>query len=135
MAKEKNQQTPDSVDQIRNILFGEQIAIIEKRFAEMDKRVNASIDSISNKIDLMNKEIKSDINNIKNQHDSDTTEMSKQHSQELSHLENSLTNKITETEADLLNQIQSGLEKLDHSASHRNDIAKLLKEMADKLAD
>ncbi len=135
MAKEKTQQAPDSVDQIRNILFGEQIAIFEKRFTEMDASLNASIDTISKQIDAMNKDLKADIADAKSQHNSDSTDMTKQHSEDIKNLESSINNRITETESDLLNQIQVGLEKLDHKASHRNDMAKLLKEMADKLAD
>jgi hypothetical protein len=135
MAKDKTQQTPDSVDQIRNILFGEQIAIFERKFAEMDTRLSASIESILIKMDAMNKDIKSEITAIKSQYSSETSQMSKHFSTEIKSLDASVNNRITEIEADLLNQIQAGLNELDQKASHRNEMAKLLKEMADKLAD
>ena len=61
--------------------------------------------------------------------------LAQQNAKDLQTIESSLNNKIIETESDLLNQIQSGLNNLDSKASHRNVLAKLLKDMADKLAD
>jgi hypothetical protein len=127
--------TLDSVDQIRNILFGEQIAIIEKRFSELEKtllnkinqlteNLNQSNTQLSNQLALSNKELKSE-----------SSTLSQDQAAELKSLELSVNNRITETESDLLSQMQSGLENIDNKASHRNELAGLLKELADKLAD
>ena len=134
----KTEQKPaslDSVDQIRNILFGEQIAIIEKRFSELEKNLTVTISKLSEKMGETNKEIKEQIAKSNTQLNSDNSELAEQQTKALTALESNITNKIIETESDLINQIQSGLQQLDNKASHRNELASLLKEMADKLAD
>lgn len=135
---EKTQQKPaslDSVEQIRNILFGEQIAIIEKRFSELEKNLTVTIGKLSDKMGETNKEIKEQISKSNMQLNSDNSELAEQQTKALTALESNITNKIIETESDLINQIQSGLQQLDNKASHRNELATLLKEMANKLAD
>ena len=134
----KTKQKPDSldsVDQIRNILFGEQIAIIEKRFSELESNLTVTINKLSDKMDKTNNEIKEQVANSNTQLSSDNSELAEQQTKALTALESTISNKIIETESDLINQIQSGLKQLDEKASHRNELASLLKEMADKLAD
>jgi hypothetical protein len=125
----------DSVEQIRNILFGEQISVIEKRFTRLENHLTKTIENLANKMDLANKDLKSQIDKSNKELQSDNSALAQQHSEDLKKLESTINNKIIETESDLLNQIQSGLQKLDHKASHRTELAKLLKDMADKLAD
>lgn len=125
----------DSVDQIRNILFGEQIAIIEKRFAELEKDLTETIGKLSDKVDKANKGLEKQIDQSSKQFSSDNSSLADLHTKDLKSLESTINNKIIETESDLLNQIQSGLKQLDNKASHRNELALLLKEMANKLAD
>jgi len=125
MSNEKNKtDNLDSVDQIRNILFGEQITVIEKRFEELEKSLSKSIQKISDKIDKSNKQLQAD-NSI----------LTQQQSDDIKNLELAINNKIIETESELMNHIHSGLDKLDQKAIHRNDLAGLLKDVADKLAD
>lgn len=134
----KTKQKPaslDSVDQIRNILFGEQIAIIEKRFSELESNLTVTITELSDKMDKANKEIKQQVAKSNTQLSSDNSELAEQQTKAITALESTINNKIIETESDLINQIQSGLKKLENKASHRNELASLLKEMAVKLAD
>ncbi|HFC30848.1 MAG TPA: hypothetical protein ENJ44_07390 [Oceanospirillales bacterium] len=125
----------DSVEQIRNILFGEQISLIEKRFTHLENQLTKTIENLANKVDLANKELKSQIEKSNKALQTDNSVLAQQHTEDLRKLESTINNKIIETESDLLNQIQSGLQKLDHKASHRTELAKLLKDMADKLID
>lgn len=128
-------QSIDSVDQIRNILFGEQIKIFENKFDLLEKNLTKSIEKLSNRVDAAIKDLNTQIDKASNQSQSDTTNLAEQSAKDLQTIESTLNNKIVETESDLLNQIQSGLEKLDSKASHRNELAQLLKDMADKLSD
>jgi len=125
----------DSVDQIRNILFGEQIALIEKRFSELEANLTKTISTLSDKVDKANKELENQIDKSNKQLSSDSSNLANQQLEDMKSLEQAINNKFVETESELLNQIQSGLEKLDNKASHRNELALLLKEMADKLSD
>ncbi|MCF6318552.1 MAG: hypothetical protein L3J83_04600 [Proteobacteria bacterium] len=134
--KTKQEATPlDSVDQIRNILFGEQVAIIEKRFADLETSLSNSIKALADKIDKSTKNIEAQISKSNQQLSSESSGFAEQQSKALTALESTINNKIIETESDLINQIQSGLQQLDDKASHRNELAKLLQEMANKLAD
>jgi uncharacterized phage infection (PIP) family protein YhgE len=138
MSNNKEKKSPsslDSVDQIRNILFGEQINIIEQRFTQLEKSLNKSIENLAKNVEKSNTELLAKIEKSTSQLQSDSTSLAQQQSQDLKNLESTINNKIIETESDLLNQIQSGLQKLDDKASHRKDLSKLLKEMAEKLAD
>jgi biopolymer transport protein ExbB/TolQ len=125
----------DSVDQIRNILFGEQIAIIEKRFSELEKTLLNKINQLADNLNQSNSDLSSQLAKSSKELQSESNSLSQEQAAELKSLELAINNKITETESDLLNQMQSGLEKIDHKASHRNELANLLKELADKLAD
>lgn len=125
----------DSVDQIRNILFGEQIVLIEKRFAELETNLTKTISALSDKVDKANKELEVQIDKSNKQLSSDSSSLANQQSDDMKKLESEINNKLIDTESELLNQIQTGLEKLDNKASHRNELAILLKEMADKLSD
>lgn len=132
---EKKSTALDSVDQIRNILFGEQIAIIEQRFSELEKNLTSTINKLSERVDKANSNLKIQIEKSNEQLSSDNSSQADQQSKQLKSLESTINSKIIETESDLLNQIQSGLQQLDNKASHRNELATLLKEMANKLSD
>ena len=125
----------DSVDQIRNILFGEQINIIEKRFTQLENNINKTIHALEEKVERNTKELHSKIDKSQLDLQEDISVLSQQQSEDLSKVHTTINNKIIETESDLINQIQSGLQKLDHKASHRNELSQLLKDMADKLSD
>lgn len=125
----------DSVDQIRNILFGEQITIIEKRFALLEKNLTTTIKTLSNKVDSANADLKSKIETSNKLFSSENSSLALEQAATITSLETTINNKIIETESDLLNQIQSGLQKLDEKTSHRKELAKLLMDMANKLAD
>ena len=125
----------DSVDQIRNILFGEQIAMIEKRFSELEKKLLKKIDQLADNLNKSNSDLSNQLAKSNKELQSESNSMSQNQAAELKSLGLAVNNRITETESDLLNQLQSGLEKIDHKASHRNELAGLLKELADKLAD
>ena len=127
MSKNKDTTSPqslDSVDQIRNILFGEQISLIEQRFSKLEEELTLAISKLSDKVDENTKQLQSE-----------TSSLAQEQSEDLKKLQDNINSKIIETESELLNQIQKGLEQLDHKASHRNDLAQLLNEMAQKLAD
>lgn len=132
---QKQKATEDSVGQIRDILFGEQIKIFENKFSQLEENLTSSINQLSSKVDKAIKDLSLQIENTSSQSQSDTNELAKQQSQELQTIQSALNNKIIETESDLINQIQTGLEKLETKASHRNELAQLLNDMADKLAD
>jgi len=127
MSKNKGTTSPqslDSVDQIRNILFGEQISLIEQRFSKLEEELTLAISKLSDKVDENTKQLQSE-----------TSSLAQEQSEDLKKLQDNINSIIIETESELLNQIQKGLEQLDHKASHRNDLAQLLNEMAQKLAD
>lgn len=125
----------DSVDQIRDILFGKQINIIEKRFKQLENNFTNAINDLSNKVDQNNKDLKELIDKSNNELQTENSNLSQRQSDDIRNLEAAINNKIIETESDLLNQIHSGLEKLEQKASHRNELAQLLKDMADKLTN
>ena len=133
--KPDNNSSIDSVDQIRNILFGEQIALIEKRFAELEKKLLNKISQLTDNLNKSNSDLSSQLAKSNKDLQSESNSLSQEQAAELKSLELAVNNRITETESDLINQMQSGLEKIDHKASHRNELASLLKELADKLAD
>ncbi len=133
--KQKTSTNLDSVDQIRNILFGEQINVIEQRFAKLEESLTKAIDTLSKKNEQANKALLSKIESTNKALQSDNSQLASQHAEDLKSMESAINNKIIETESELLNQIQSGLKDLDNKASHRNELAELLKEMAIKLAD
>ena len=133
--KQKSSTNLDSVDQIRNILFGEQINVIEQRFAKLEEGLTKAIDALSKKNEQANKALLSKIESTNKALQSDNSQLASQHAEDLKSMESAINNKIIETESELLNQIQSGLKDLDNKASHRNELAELLKEMAIKLAD
>jgi dGTP triphosphohydrolase len=137
MSSKTTKDTPslDSVDQIRNILFGEQVAKIEKRFTDLEKSLNTSLSKLSDNLAKSIKDVEAKIKQSNSQLSSESSNLAEQQAKELKALESTINNKIIETESDLLNQIQSGLQQLDNKASHRNELAKLLKDMADKLTD
>ncbi len=135
----KNEHNEDnntgSVDQIRDILFGEQIKIIEKRFVKLEENINKTISNLADNVEKGNLKLQANMDKSHEHLHNNIADLSHQQSEDLKNLESTLSNKIIETESDLINQIQSGLQKLDHKASHRNDLAQLLKELADKLSD
>ncbi len=146
MTKKNTTQTADSVAQIRDILFGEQVKIIESRFEQLEKSLNLSIEQLSKKIDTVNKDLGTTITQVNqelgkkieqsnNQLQTESLSLAQENAENIKKLEQAINNKIIETESDLLNQIQTGLQKLDNKASHRNELAQLLQEMASKLAD
>ncbi len=126
---------PNSVDQIRDILFGEQINLIEKRFAELEKNLSGSINEVTEKFDKIHNELKDQINCSSEQLSAGNSELASQQTSALNKLESTINAKIIETESDLVNQLQMEIQKLDNKASHRKDLAQLLKDMATKLAD
>ena len=125
----------NSVDQIRDILFGEQINLIEKRFTALEKSLSGAIEKLADKVDKTNKEIKEQINQSNKELSADNSQLEQQQTQALNKLESTINAKIIETESDLVNQLQMEIQKLDNKASHRKDLAQLLKDMATKLAD
>jgi DNA repair exonuclease SbcCD ATPase subunit len=125
----------NSVDQIRDILFGEQINLIEKRFAELEKSLSSAIEKLADNVDKTNKEIKEQISQSNKELSADNSQLEQQQTQALNKLESTINAKIIETESDLVNQLQMEVQKLDNKASHRKDLAQLLKDMATKLAD
>lgn len=137
MSKKSQPQTNsiDSVDQIRNILFGEQIKLFEDKFTQLENTLTNTIEQLSERVNDAVKDLNNQIEKSTNQSQSDNSDLVKQHVKDIQTVESSLNNKIIETESDLLNKIQSGLDKLDSKASHRNELAQLLKDMAEKLAD
>lgn len=132
---DKKKQKIDSVDQIRDILFGEQVALIEDRFVKLEKNLTTAIDKLSGKVEVSNKDLKKQIDESNKKMTSDSSNLAEEQSVAINGLETTIQNKIVEMESELLNQIQAGLQKLDEKASHRKDLARLLKEMADKLAE
>ncbi len=136
MSTKKTETTPpNSVDQIRDILFGEQINLIEKRFAALEKNLMNSIEKLAQRVDKTNKEIKEQISQSNKELSADNSQLEQQQTQALNKLESTLNAKIIETESDLVNQLQMEIQKLDNKASHRKDLAQLLTDMATKLAD
>ena len=131
----KNTDNIDSVNQIRDILFGEQVKIIEQRFVQLESNLSKTINDLAKKVEQNNSELKAKIDKSNKELQEDTANLAQQHSEDIKNLESAINNKIIETESDLVNQIQSGLQKLDNKASHRNELAQLLKDMAGKLSD
>lgn len=135
MTKKNESNNIDSVDQIRDILFGEQIKIIEKRFLKLEESINTTIEKLADNVQKSNQKLQMNMDKSHENLNNNIEDLSHQQSEDLKKLESSLSNKIIETESDLINQIQTGLQQLDDKASHRNDLAQLLKELANKLSD
>lgn len=133
--KTKTPEKLDSVDQIRNILFGEQISLIEHRFLKLEESLTKSIDVLSKKVEKDFKNLIVQVEKSNKTLQKDNSSQAQQQSDEIKSLETNINKKIIETESDLLNQFQASLQILDQKASHRKEMAQLLKEMADKLAD
>lgn len=134
--KTKKQKTSlDSVDQIRNILFGEQVSIIEDKISNLEKNINLSLSNLEKKLQESHSSLLKNIDNSNKQLQQDSSHLEQSLTNTIDALESNLKNKIIETESDLVNQLQTGLDKLDNKASHRHELAQLLKEMADKLSD
>jgi len=135
VTKSKKEEQPDSVEQIRNILFGEQIQLIESRFEKLETSINEAIENLSDKLVSTNKELANKIELSNKKFQTENSSLAQENTESIKNLETALSNKIIETESDLLNQIQKGLQKLDDKASHRKDLAQLLKDMAAKLTE
>ena len=133
--KNKKTQQADSVEQIRDILFGEQIKLFESRFEQLEKNINKSLNELSDKIILVNKDLGKEIESSNKKLQTENSSLAQENAENIKKLETAINNKIIETESDLLNQIQTGLQKLDEKASHRKELAQLLQDMANKLVD
>jgi len=133
--EKKNTDSIDSVNQIRDILFGEQVKVIEQRFVQLESNLSKAINDLAKKVERNNSELKDKIDKSNTELQANSSNLAQQQSEDIKNLESAINNKIIETESDLVNQIQSGLQKLDDKASHRNELAQLLKDMAEKLSD
>lgn len=125
----------DSVDQIRDILFGEQTKNIEKKFASLETDINNQLGGIKKQLDALSKLINNNAKKIENQTSQNITSLQTDHSERMEAIETSLQNKIIETEASILGELQERSNDLDHRLTHRNDLSELLKKLADQISE
>ena len=90
----------DSVDQIRDILFGEQIKIIEKRFNLLEQNLNDTISKLADHVEKNNQELHTSLDKSHDALRLSMNELAQKHSENFSQTESRLHNKIIETEAD-----------------------------------
>ncbi|MFC3194754.1 hypothetical protein ACFODZ_10940 [Marinicella sediminis] len=132
MADNKN--NANSVDQIRDILFGEQTKNIEKRFAQLEAEINKQFNGIKNKMEALDKQLSQNLATLEKQSNQGLDHLSADQNERLAQLEQQLKNTIIDTEASILSELQQKTDALDENLTHRKELASLLKKMADQIA-
>ncbi len=138
MADKKTNQAPpsqDSVDQIRDILFGQHLREFQQRFASLESQMKDKIDQLGNTIEQLNAHLEERLEKLDHTLRNDQHNTANELAAEIQQLEKKLSRKITETEADLCQQIDTRIHQLDDSKTSRNELAGLLRQLAAKLDD
>lgn len=125
----------DSVDQIRDILFGEQTKNIEKKFAKMEAEISNQFSALKKQLDAMNKQITTNMKKMENASNQGLDNLQTDHTDRMQAIEDSLNNRIIETEASILGELQDKSNDLDQRLTHRNELSELLRKMADQISE
>ncbi len=125
----------DSVDQIRDILFGQHLREFQQRFASLEAQMQDKITELGQAIDQLNTHISQRLDSLDKSLKQEQQETANALAEEIQQLDKQLNRKITETEADLQQQLDSEVSRLDDRKTDRNELAKWLNELAGKLAD
>ncbi|MCX7552874.1 hypothetical protein OS175_03195 [Marinicella sp. S1101] len=125
----------DSVDQIRDILFGEQTKNIEKKFAKMEADINSQFNALKKQLEAINKQLSANMKSMENANNKSLDNLQADHSDRMQAIEQELKNRIIETEASILGELQEKSNDLDHRLTHRNDLSELLRKMADQISE
>ena len=131
---EKNNNNSNSVDQIRDILLGEQTKNIEKRFARLEADINQQFNGIKKQMEALNKQLSQNLASLEKQSNQGLDDLNADQNERLAQLEQQLKNAIIDTEASILNELQQKTDALDENLTHRKELARLLNKMADQIA-
>jgi hypothetical protein len=125
----------DSVDQIRDILFGEQTKNIEKKFIKLEAEINNQFSHIKNQLDALNKQLSGNLKKFETQTSKSLNDLQSDQSEHIQAVENTLNNRIIETEASILGELQERSNDLDQRLTHRKELSELLRKMADQISE
>lgn len=131
MSKQKH----DSVEQIRDILFGEQSKKIEQRFALLEQAINQQFDDIKQQLEENARLMAKNVQKVERNQNKGFDDVHQQQEQQISQLETSLSNKIVDTEAGILNELQAKLEQINNRLTNKQNLSELLKQLAEKIAE
>lgn len=129
MTEKKN----DSVDQIRDILFGEQTKNIEKKFANLEADINSQFNGIKKQLEALNKLLSGNMKNMASETSQNLTDLQADQNDRMQATEERINNRIIETEASILSELQEKSSDLDHRLTHRKDLSGFLRKMADQI--
>ncbi|WP_395377762.1 hypothetical protein [Marinicella sp. W31] len=130
-----DKKTTDSVDQIRDILFGEQVKLFEKKINELQKTLSKHVGSLEKKITEASDQSKKNYELLQKQHSSDSDHLIQENRSAIENLQTNLSNQIIETEASVLNELEKKIAELADKATHRQELSQLLKKMSEQLKD
>ncbi len=125
----------DSVDQIRDILFGEQTKNIEKKFSKLEADINSQFNGIKKQLDALTKQMGASLKNMESQSSEKLNELKVEQTKHVQAVEASINNKIIETEASILSELQEKSNDLDERLLHRKEMSGFLKKMADQISE
>jgi len=127
--------TADSVDQIRDILFGEQVKVFEKKITELQKTLSKHVNSLEKKIAALSDKSQKNYELLQEQHSSDSGQMVQEYQSAIENIQSTLSNKSMGTEAAVFNELEKKIADLDDKATHRKELSQLLKKMSEQLQD
>jgi len=148
------------IDQIRDIIFGRQMSDYDKRFKELEDRVNNQIDRLSTDADEKLKAIRNDIHDQyetlskllqseKAERDQDSNAFStaldvlsdrlkeeiKQLGGQLMEMSGQLSDEMQNQQMEAAKNLEDAFQKLDKAKLARGTLSELLKEMADRISN
>jgi len=125
----------DSVDQIRDILFGQHLRDFQQRFASLEAQMQDKITELGQAIDQLNSHIGQRLDSLNKSLTQEQQHTANELAEEIQQVEKKLSHKITETEADIQQQLDTQVSRLDDRKTDRHELARWLNELAGKLAD
>ncbi len=136
--KNQAQQTApsqDSVDQIRDILFGQHLREFQQRFASLEAQMQDKISELGQAIDQLNAHVSQRLDSLDKSLKQEHHETANALAEEIQQLDKQLSRKITETEADIQQQLDSEVSRLNDRKTDRHELARWLNELAGKLTE
>ena len=125
----------NSVDQIRDILFGEQTKKIDKKFAQLEKDISSQFSGIKSQLEALNSHLQQNMASAEKNHTNNLNQMIQDQDKQLKSLEKHLADKIIDTEASILSELQTKVEDVNGRLTQKQDLAQLLKQLADQIAE
>lgn len=135
--KKTNQNAPaqDSVEQIRDILFGQHLREFQQRFTTLEAQMQDKIAELGQTIEQLNTHISQRLDSLDKSLKHSQQQTANELAAEIQQVDKKLNHRITEAEADLSQQLEQQASQLDNRKTDRNELADLLRGLADKLGD